>query len=190
MCVCSQRGVSYPSWRPRGPTAKDSLAGIAVTSGKMLILYFFLNHWIVLVATCSTQDFFIWLSMGVFVVSGCFCKSSKDTSRVASPVHLATGSHSGSQTPKNPPPADRGGRQIAKDLKRVKRALKTLGVNIIEYEEHGFDGDTCLRYVEKSGILFWKISDWLLKYYKFIKFNLCFTKICNFCIKTLRYRYL
>ena len=106
--------------------------------------------------------------MGVFVVSGCFCKSSKDTSRVASPVHLATGSHSGSQTPKNPPPADRGGRQIAKDLKRVKRALKTLGVNIIEYEEHGFDGDTCLRYVEKSGILFWKISDWLLKYYKFI----------------------
>jgi Mn-dependent DtxR family transcriptional regulator len=63
---------------------------------------------------------------------------------VASPV--LTGSQSGSQTPgKNPLLPDRG-RKIAKDLKRVKRALKTLGVNIIEYDEHGLEGEACLRY--------------------------------------------
>jgi hypothetical protein len=61
---------------------------------------------------------------------------------VASPV--LTGSQSGTQTPgKGGPTPDRG-RKIAKDLKRVKRALKTLGVNIIEYEEH-VEGETCLR---------------------------------------------
>ena len=36
-------------------------------------------------------------------------------------------------------------KKLAKDLDRVKRALKTLGVNIIEYEDQDSENEACLR---------------------------------------------
>ena len=38
-------------------------------------------------------------------------------------------------------------KKLAKDLDRVKRALKTLGVNIIEYEDQDSENEACLRLV-------------------------------------------
>jgi len=88
-------------------------------------------------------------------VSACFCKESEKTlgrsknnglTEFGTPV---TGFHSGSQTP--------GGskvrpQKIAKDLQRVKRALKTLGVKIIEFDEHD-DCMDCLKEYCKLGCI-------------------------------------
>ena len=70
----------------------------------------------------------------------CFCKDPPAAACLATP---ATGSHSGSQTPTATP--RKGPQRIAKDLLRVKRALKTLGVKIIEFDEHEGAVDTCTR---------------------------------------------
>ena len=82
-------------------------------------------------------------------VPGCFCKSVKTTPPEASPSETpATGTHSGNITPKS---SRKNKKKIAKDLMRVKRALKTLGVNIIEYEVQDSDDAQCTRDYCKFG---------------------------------------
>ena len=62
-----------------------------------------------------------------------------------------TCSHSGSQTPSQG--ARKGSGRIAKDLLRVKRALKTLGVKIIEFDDHDGGDDTCTKDYCKFGCI-------------------------------------
>jgi len=88
-------------------------------------------------------------------VSGCFCKEGETTlgrsknnslTEFGTPV---TGFHSGSQTPSG---SKMRPQKIAKDLQRVKRALKTLGVKIIEFDEHD-DCMDCLKDYCKFGCI-------------------------------------
>jgi len=88
-------------------------------------------------------------------VSGCFCKEgesvfgrSKQNSLTEFGTPL-TGFHSGSQTPSE---SKMRPQKIAKDLQRVKRALKTLGVKIIEFDEHD-DCLDCLKEYCKFGCI-------------------------------------
>eukprot|EP00090_Calanus_glacialis_P009738 TRINITY_DN18135_c0_g1_i1.p1 TRINITY_DN18135_c0_g1~~TRINITY_DN18135_c0_g1_i1.p1 ORF type:complete len:2159 (-),score=869.91 TRINITY_DN18135_c0_g1_i1:100-6576(-) len=88
-------------------------------------------------------------------VSACFCKEGESThgrsknnslTEFGTPV---TGFHSGSQTPSG---SKMRPQKIAKDLQRVKRALKTLGVKIIEFDEHD-DCEDCLKDYCKLGCI-------------------------------------
>jgi len=88
-------------------------------------------------------------------VSACFCKEGESTvgrsknnslTEFGTPV---TGFHSGSQTPAG---SKMRPQKIAKDLQRVKRALKTLGVKIIEFDEHD-DCMDCLKDYCKLGCI-------------------------------------
>eukprot|EP00092_Neocalanus_flemingeri_P016630 GFUD01017991.1.p1 GENE.GFUD01017991.1~~GFUD01017991.1.p1 ORF type:complete len:2163 (+),score=717.19 GFUD01017991.1:64-6552(+) len=87
-------------------------------------------------------------------VSACFCKEGECTlgrsknnslTEFGTPI---TGFHSGSQTPSG----SKRPQKIAKDLQRVKRALKTLGVKIIEFDEHD-DCEDCLKDYCKLGCI-------------------------------------
>ena len=72
-----------------------------------------------------------------------------DDSRASAPTEHGTPGKSGSQTPSG---SKHKPQRIAKDLQRVKRALKTLGVNIIEYDEDGDLGE-CLKDYCKLGCI-------------------------------------
>merc|ERR1719209_2148116 len=76
-------------------------------------------------------------------VSECFCKEETAGKEKVESTPLTT-SHSGSQTPSGSTPR-KGPQRIAKDLLRVKRALKTLGVKIIEFDDHDGSDDTCTK---------------------------------------------
>ena len=76
-------------------------------------------------------------------VSECFCKKETAGKEKVESTPLTT-SHSGSQTPSGSTPR-KGPQRIAKDLLRVKRALKTLGVKIIEFDDHDGSDDTCTK---------------------------------------------
>merc|ERR1719209_407966 len=76
-------------------------------------------------------------------VYGCVCKEDMVGKDKVESTPLTT-SHSGSQTPSGSTPR-KGTQRIAKDLLRVKRALKTLGVKIIEFDDHDGSDDTCTK---------------------------------------------
>merc|ERR1719209_1718422 len=76
-------------------------------------------------------------------VSEWFCKAETAGKEKVESTPLTT-SHSGSQTPSGSTPR-KGTQRIAKDLLRVKRALKTLGVKIIEFDDHDGSDDTCTK---------------------------------------------
>ena len=76
-------------------------------------------------------------------VNGCVCKEETVGKDKVESTPLTT-SHSGSQTPSGSTPR-KGTQRIAKDLLRVKRALKTLGVKIIEFDDHEGSDDTCTK---------------------------------------------
>ena len=76
--------------------------------------------------------------------------SKLDESRSTLATELGTPGKSGDQTPSGQ--AKEKPRKIAKDLQRVKRALKTLGVNIIEFDE-GDNLEDCLRDYCKLGCI-------------------------------------
>ena len=73
-----------------------------------------------------------------------------DDSRSSLPTELGTPGKSGSETPSGQ--AKEKPRKIAKDLQRVKRALKTLGVNIIEFDD-GDNLEDCLKDYCKLGCI-------------------------------------
>ena len=88
-------------------------------------------------------------------VEGCFCKQKEginsmnkndNVTEFGTPV---AGYLSGSQTPSGSKVRPQ---KIAKDLQRVKRALKTLGVKIIEFDEHD-DCMDCLKDYCKFGCI-------------------------------------
>ena len=76
-------------------------------------------------------------------VCGCVCKEEMVGKDKMESTPLTT-SHSGSQTPSGSTPR-KGTQRIAKDLLRVKRALKTLGVKIIEFDDHDGSDVTCTK---------------------------------------------
>ena len=76
-------------------------------------------------------------------VHNCFCKEELMGRNKVESTPLTT-SHSGSQTPSGSTPR-KGTHRIAKDLLRVKRALKTLGVNVIEFDDHEGSDDSCTK---------------------------------------------
>ena len=80
-------------------------------------------------------------------VDDCYCRESEPR---LDDSHQSLPGKSGSQTPssgsKDKP------QRIAKDLQRVKRALKTLGVNIIEFDEHDDQGE-CMKDYCKLGCI-------------------------------------
>ena len=75
--------------------------------------------------------------------------SKLDDSRNSIGLDLGTPGKSGSQTPSG---SKQKPQRIAKDLQRVKRALKTLGVNIIEYDDDADLGD-CMKEYCKLGCI-------------------------------------
>ena len=75
--------------------------------------------------------------------------SKLDDSRSSIPTELGTPGKSGSQTPSG---SKQKPQRIAKDLQRVKRALKTLGVNIIEFDE-GDNLKDCMKDYCKLGCI-------------------------------------
>ena len=81
------------------------------------------------------------------------CRDSSDSklddSRNSVGLDIGTPGKSGSQTPSG---SKQKPQRIAKDLQRVKRALKTLGVNIIEYDD-GADLEDCMKEYCKLGCI-------------------------------------
>jgi hypothetical protein len=99
-------------------------------------------------------------------VTVCFCKEAtagKD-GRAGTAQEFETpmtSSHSGSQTPSGP---RKGSQRIAKDLLRVKRALKTLGVKIIEFDDHEGSGESkSVDYLDKANLILLRLHQGLLQ---------------------------